>query len=176
MDSDPDRHEAEAAVRAGAAYADLVAETLAEERARKSSIEQRGAHVITSSAAIAGALVGLSVLTRPFSTGSVPPCAVWLLGLGIGGLGLAAVLALITTWPLSYDEVDDAELQRLIEPQYWDAVGSIGERRAAEVRVSVIARARIQNGRKTMVLTSAMGLQIVALTLMVAGAAIAATR
>lgn len=153
---------------AGTAYAELVVETLAEERARKASVEQRGGHVITSSVAIAGALVGLAAFVPSFSLTALPVHSLWLFVVGLACLGLAAMLGLVTNWPLDYDEVDPDELQRLIEPQYWDAAGTIGQRRVAEVRVSVIAKARTRNGLKATMLTWAMGMQIGGLILIVA--------
>lgn len=157
-------------LRAGDAYARLIAETLNEERSRKQSIEQRGANVITSSAAIAGALLGLAAISPSATFDSLPTNGLILVATGFIGLGAAAVLALLSSWPFAYEELDHDELRRLLEPNFWDARGSVGERRAAEVRIDVIANARVQNGRKAILLTLAMGIQILAVIALVAGA------
>jgi hypothetical protein len=48
---------------AGDAYTALIIEQLAEERSRKTSLEQRGISVITSSGALVTLLFGLAALT-----------------------------------------------------------------------------------------------------------------
>lgn len=159
-------------LRAGDAYERLITETLQEERSRKQSIEQRGTNVITSSAAIAGALLGLVAISPSATFESFPPSGLILIATGFIGLGAAAVLALLSNWPFAYEELDPDELRRLLEPNFWDAKGSVGERRAAEVRIDVIANARVQNGRKAILLTLAMGVQILAVIALVTGAGV----
>jgi hypothetical protein len=75
----------------------------------------------------------------------------------------AAVLAIRVNMPRGYKEPNIDNLRKLIEPNFWGGRFQIGSRRTAELRVNVLASARLANGRKAKALLRAMVLEVAAI-------------
>jgi hypothetical protein len=75
----------------------------------------------------------------------------------------AAVLAIRVNMPRGYKEPNIDNLRKLIEPNFWGGRSQVGSRRTAELRVNVLASARLANGRKAKALLRAMVLEVAAI-------------
>jgi hypothetical protein len=157
---------------AGDAYATLISEQLAEERARKSSLEQRGLAIITTSGVLVTLLFGLAALTTKPQGYAVPDGAVFAFILALVAFVTAGVLGIVINQPRKYQEADVAELRRLIAPHFWGADESIGPMRTAELRVKVLESARTRNRGKARLLFWAAVAQVVAVSLVAIGVAV----
>jgi hypothetical protein len=160
-----DPHVAETGPRAGAAIARLIDEQLAEERARKGSVEARGISVITTSGVLVTLLLGFGGLVRGTRDLVLPPIADVTLVCGLAAFVLAAVGALYSNAPLKYAEPRAEDLREWLDPRLWGAEAMAGEVRAAEARLDVLVAARALNDRKATVLTGAIAAEVVAISL-----------
>jgi hypothetical protein len=147
---------------AGDEYAKLIAEQLGEERTTKTSLEQRGITVVTTSGTLVTLLFGLVAIVTKDARFRLDD-------LGRAGLFgalslfvLAAVAALSTNFPQKYQEVEPDELSRLVTEQFWNADQGLGSRRASEVRVAVLTSARAANAEKARLVRWAIGLEVAA--------------
>lgn len=93
---------------AGALHAALIANQLAEERARKTSLEQRALAVITTSGVLAMLLIGLAafVVNQAPTTAHVDDMSRRLVVAAAAGFIAAAVLALAVVSPRKHREAD----------------------------------------------------------------------
>jgi hypothetical protein len=133
---------------AGPVYAALVDEQLKQENDRKVSFEARGLAIITTSAALVSLLFGLSgVVTKSssFELAGIP--GIFLI-VSASLFVVAAILGLASNWPMKYQQVEIENLRELTSERYWSGEGTVGKRRVAEVRVEILARARVLNVRK----------------------------
>src|SRR5215207_5830795 len=81
-------------------YAKYIDEQTAAQEARKTSLEQRGLAVITTSGALVTLLFGLTALSvRPDSRFVIPDVAAALLVVALAFFVLAALLAIVTNLP-----------------------------------------------------------------------------
>lgn len=144
------------------AYGEFVKDELAAQDQRKTSFEQRGIAVITTSGTLATLLFALAALSTKESDTFVLPADArdWLL-YALVGFVLAAVAAVITNWPVSYEAVDaEAIKERLKKDPPWDA-----ERAAKDIaltRVKALDSAKKKNGFKAWALTAGMGFEVAA--------------
>ncbi|MGA2514839.1 MAG: hypothetical protein ABSG37_14695 [Candidatus Limnocylindrales bacterium] len=147
------------------AFPQLIIEQLTEERARKTSLEQRGVGVITTSGALVTLLFGLSALATKNQAYVLPDPARWTLILVVALFLVASVLGLMTNVPLDYFEPTTQGLSSLVEPGAVDWPNDATERAqlAAEARVTIIQSARHNNGVKAAWLLGAMLFEVVAL-------------
>lgn len=157
---------------AGKSYEQLIREQLDEERARKSSLEQRAVFVITSSGALATLLFGLAAAVTAATGFVLPPGAKWLLVVAVPLFLVSAVLGILVNAPREYDEIATDELARVVDPQYWEAAGSIGARRAAEARITVLRSARKLNYSKAKQVYYALIIEVIAVAAVAAAVAI----
>lgn len=151
---------------AGGHYASLISEQLEEERGRKSSLEQRGITVITSSGVFVSLVFGFSALvtSRPGFELKAWPQA--LLIASLIAFFAAAIAGIVLNSPRRYREASVDDLKRLIVRGFWDASDSLGGRRASQVRVSILNAARDVNAAKAKWLTGAVVTQVVAISLL----------
>ncbi len=159
-------------VTAGPVYAALITEQLAEERARKASIEARGLSVVTTSGALVTLLFGLGSLISGVDGFSLPDSGKWLLLGALAAFLLAAVAAIVANFPLRYREVSVRGLRKLIAPEWWGNVEPAASRRAAEARLNVLERARSTNAFKVNALLAAMIVEVLAVVLVAAAVAV----
>lgn len=160
-------------VRSGATpspHSDFIHEMLADEMARKASIEQRSSTVTTSASGLTILLVTLlGVLYRRDGSVALPTGGVVLLVCGTVLLILGAVLGLMAAAPRRYpNTVDESYLYNLLKPALWDEKPDHAFLRIAKTRVDIVIEHRNRNDAKTRMLT-------VALVLEVAGAIVVAT-
>jgi hypothetical protein len=147
---------------AGSVYVDLIHDQLVDEDARKTSCEQRGITVITTSAALASLLFGLtSVVTRATHT-SIPEWARNALYGALGFFALAAVAAIFTNLPLAYKGINTDDLRKLVERPHWEGPKPQAARGAAKAHLDQIDAARAANNLKARALQIALILEVAA--------------
>jgi hypothetical protein len=148
--------------RAGAFYAALISEQLETERNRKASLEQRGVMVITTAGALVTLLFALGALVSGTEDYTPPSIAKAFLLLALTFFLGASIAALGTNAVRNYSEADVDALQNLLNEQYWKGREEIGERRSAELRLTVLRTARSINEQKAKTLRTAMGAEVAA--------------
>jgi hypothetical protein len=149
-------------VTAGGAYGQLIADQLAEERDRKTSLESRGITVITTSGSLAAVLFGLITILASAAHFRLPGSIRLPVVLAVVALVIAGLLGLATNIPLRYKEPTTTALARLLHSNYWTGPGEIGQLRVAQVQVRTIAAARKANGLKVALLVGAMLCELLA--------------
>lgn len=147
---------------AGKSYEQLIKEQLDEERSRKASLEQRAVFVITSSGTLATLLFGLATVVTGTTGLSLSGTAKFFLVCAVPLFLASAVLGILVNAPRDYDELGTDELARIVEPDYWQAAGSIGARRSAEARITVLRTARSLNLKKAKQLFWALIVEVIA--------------
>ncbi len=143
-----------------AAYGSFIKDELDAQDKRKASFEQRGLAVITTSGTLVTLLFALAALsTKKTQTFVLADAARnWLLA-SLAFFVLAALAALITNIPLSYQAVEaDAVKGRLQETPVRDAGDAAKD--IALTRVKALADAKRKNGIKGWVLLAGMALEV----------------
>lgn len=140
----------------------LIIDQLAEERARKTSLEQRGIGVITTAGVLVTLLFGLSALATKNQAYVLPDPARWTLIVAVALFGLASLLGLLTNLPRDYFEPRTEILEDLAK----SLVGADGNILAEEDRVQIIKSARKNNGVKAAELFAAMIFEFLALAVL----------
>jgi nitroreductase len=133
-----------------------------EERARKTSIEQRGIGVITTSGALVTLLFGLSALATKSQTYALPGSARGVLVVAVALFLAASVLGLLTNWALGYNEVTTRAMKGLVAPAEWLEDPTEASRLSTEARVAIIESARAHTTIKAWLLRAAMGIEVLA--------------
>ncbi|OPY77672.1 MAG: hypothetical protein A4E65_02654 [Syntrophorhabdus sp. PtaU1.Bin153] len=146
----------------GSVYGPLIKSQLAEEAGRKTSFEQRGVAVITTSGVLVSLLFGLAAVVTKSDTFVLPIPAKNFLVVSLILFVLAAVAGIISNWPLRYLQVEVSELKRFIEPKLWSGSSETAARRVAEAQVAVLARSRKLNLLKGRALLAGMILEVAA--------------
>lgn len=153
-----------------AVYGELVKEEMASQEARKSSFEQRGLAVVTTTGALVTLLFGLAAIAsrtghgEPFGTEE----KVWL-AIALVGFVVSAFAALATNFPVRYDAVKPADIKgRLTEADPNDAEQA--HRDIALTQITVLEAAKEKNALKGKFLFSAMLFEV--LGVIAAGVAI----
>jgi hypothetical protein len=146
-----------------AVYGPLLENLLTNERTRKSSLEQRGGAVITTSGVLVSLLFGIVAVVTNASGFTLPGSSRVFLVLALVLFVLAAVGGIIINRPLPYLQIHHEDLRRVVDAEEnWNATSEIAARRVAEVQVSILERARQHNRSKARWLRRAMSLQILA--------------
>jgi hypothetical protein len=141
---------------AGDVYAELIAENLERQAARKSSIEQRGLAVISTSAALVTLQFALVAVVVDHDSFELEPAQQVALGVSLALFVAAAVLGLLTNNTRSYNYVSTSQLERLTEPATWRASRREAQRRLARAHVVMLRTARARNGAKARLLRLAI--------------------
>jgi hypothetical protein len=157
---------------AGAAYSELIAEQLAEERSRKASLEARGLSVITTSGVLVTLVLGLAAIVTQAATFKLPEAANRLLVFAGALFVLAAVGGIGVNFPMPYREVGVTALRRLTELHWWNNKVAPARRRTAEARINVLAAARSANVWKVRFLLAALVLEVLAVVTLAASASV----
>lgn len=161
----------------GASHRELIATQLAEERATKMSLEQRGLSVITTSGVLATLLFGLAAFAKQSQRASLGPPERSLL---IAALILFVGASASSLWvlrPRSYEEADRERLQARVSPAEWSRTDVIeGYRRDAQLNVDIIAAARKTNASKASCLFAAVLLEVAAVACVAAAVALVVYR
>jgi nitrate reductase NapE component len=159
-----------AAERGRAIYADYVREQLAGQEARKTSLEQRGLSVVTTSGALVTLLFGLTTLAVEREAFTLPGASRALLVVAIVFFVVAAVAAIVTNMPLSYEGVTPSALREAVKNRWEDSEATAAEMTSL-TRIKVLESARRRNNIKAIALFAGMVSEIVAVALV--GAAVA---
>jgi hypothetical protein len=144
------------------AYAEFAKDELAAQDHRKASFEQRGLAVITTSGALVTLLFALAALsTKESQTFVLPgPSREWLSD-ALVLFFLAAVAALVTNVPLSYEAAEaDAIRARLKESPVRDADEAAKD--IALTRVKALRSAKTKNGIKGWALFAGIAFEMAA--------------
>jgi hypothetical protein len=141
------------------AYSEFLRSLVDTEVSRKSSLEQRGIAVITTSGTLATLLYGLTAVVTSSKTLNLPVGAVgWLVASSIVFV-LAAMTGVVVNIPLFYGEV---ELTEEVLRGAWEDSAPDAQAAIANVRISQLTVARRANGIKAWILTISVSLEVVA--------------
>jgi len=142
----------------------LVRAELANEMLRKTSLEQRGVAVITSSGTLITLIFAIGTVAgaRPFvATGHTRAALLTALLCLIG----AAIAGILVNWPWQADSVSVDKpdgLRDLIEPNIFHGEEKAVDRRIVKVQVDQIDRMRRVNGWKAKALLAGLALEVLA--------------
>jgi nitrate reductase NapE component len=151
-------------------YADFIKEQLDAQEARKVSLEQRGLAVITTSGALVTLLFGLTALSvRRATTLVIPDTAAVLLIVALVCFVLAALCAIVTNVPRSYEGVTVDALRGAVRERWVDSE-AVASEMVALTRLKMLASAKKNNDAKGIALVIAMSFEILAVALV--GAAV----
>lgn len=143
------------------AYAAFVEAELNGQEARKTSLEDRGSAVITSSGAIVTLLFGLVALVTGVEKYELPSAARDRLALAVALFVIAILLALLTNLPLAYKSVSARDLRAEVNERWTDAEEE-ALKAIALTRVTIIERAKTMNTAKAWVVVTAMTVEGIA--------------
>ncbi len=151
---------------AGPVYSEMISDARREESDRKTSLEQRGGFVISTSGALVTLLIGvLAVANRPEGA-QIPAPAREHLSWAMFAFAGAAVLAVFTNLPLLYGGADPDILRERVQLEMWQGRRDVAARRVAEMWVTAIESAQRQNGRKGWALFAGFLLEVAAVALL----------
>jgi uncharacterized membrane protein YcjF (UPF0283 family) len=151
--------------RGRAFYAEYIKEELDAQEARKVSLEQRGLAVISSSGVLVTLLFGLTALSvRRESTFVIPEWAAGFLIAALVFFVLAALSAIITNLPRSYEGVKVDALRDAVKDR-WEDSQATASRMVALTRLKALASAKEKNEQKGIALVAGMSFEIVAVAL-----------
>jgi hypothetical protein len=145
---------------AATVYAAFIARMVADEESRRSSIEQRGLAVVTTTGVLTTALFGIAALVKPSSNHGIPRTAHGSLALALLLLLLAAVSALLTNLPMGFHKITTDELQSIVTTDLWSEHPVDAMQRIASTQVKELRSARGNNNIKAWLLMAAMSLEI----------------
>jgi hypothetical protein len=143
---------------AGAVYSSFIESQLAEERSSKSSLENRGITVITTSGSVVGVLFGLLAVIGGTTQFELPAEARSWFGVALVALTLSAIGGLLVNMPLAYEEADPEALKSLLfnpdgswAPE-WEESAIEGSKRVAQANIKLLGVARKKNRVKSRIL------------------------
>jgi hypothetical protein len=145
---------------AGEIYAAVIADNVARQAARKTSLEQRGLSVITT----AGALVTLQLALVAAITGadtfkfSAPEKVA--LGIALALFVAACTLGLLTNQTRKFPHLSSNQLEKYTEPEVWNTSADVARRRIARAQVQILRKTRALNGQKARLLRYAIRLEV----------------
>jgi hypothetical protein len=129
-------------------YADYIKAQLDAQEARKASLEQRGLAVIATSGVLVTLLFGLTALSvRHASTFVIPDTASVLLIVARVFFVLAALSAIVTNVPRSYEGVTVAALRGAVTERWHDSE-AVASEMVALTRLKMLASAKKNNDAK----------------------------
>jgi hypothetical protein len=147
-------------------YHALVADQLADERAKKSSLEQRGMAVISTSGTLVTITLGFVALATRAETYVLGAPVVVLLVLALVGLVLAAATGLVVNLPARLPVVDARELAEVARTGWNDDPGPEAVRAEHEVLAQLLTDLRQVNQRRARLLFAALLVEVTALAVM----------
>jgi hypothetical protein len=146
---------------AGEFYSKLIEDQLAEERARKASLEQRAGGVITTSGAVVTLVFGFTAVVKGSTALHIPDTARLELLVAVVLLLIAVAMALVIGLPRTYLEVEKEGLDQMVTENAWINPEAVEARRTtAEANVGIILSARGVNATKATLLSAAFVLEV----------------
>ena len=147
-----------------AIYADYIKEQVEAQEVRKVSLEQRGLAVITTSGVLVTLLFGLTALSVRGDRFEIPGPASVLLIAALVFFVLAALCAIATNVPRSYEGVTVAALRKAVKERREDTE-TIASEMIALTRLKVLESSKKNNDFKGLALVLAMGFEIIGVAL-----------
>jgi capsid protein len=144
-----------------AVYAAYVAAQVAGQEARKSSSEQRGLAVITTSGVLVSLLFGLTAILTGAADYQLPEVSRIALLAALVFFVVAAIGGIVTNLPRSYRGVTADALKKQIDER-WNDSAARAQREVALTDLKVIRRAKEQNSWKGRSLIIAIAAEILA--------------
>lgn len=144
----------------------LLLDQLADERARKGSLEQRGIAIITSSGTLVTIVLGFVALATRNPSYTLPPGAVRLLVIALVALVAAAAAGLLINVPARVPIVDAEQLAATAEQADWDHADSDSLRAEYRIQGDLLIELRKLNRRRAHVLLASLLLEVLALAMM----------
>jgi hypothetical protein len=146
-----------------ATYGSYIAAELLAQEVRKTSFEQRGLAVVTTSGVLVTLLLGLSALATKEASTFVPSSTVkgFMVGALIAFLG-AAVAALTVNIPRRYSVVSPDDLRARLKEEPVRSEGK-AQLDVALTGIKALRRAKKINGTKSWLLFAAIALEVIAL-------------
>jgi hypothetical protein len=152
---------------AGSAYGLLIADQLTQQRALKTSLEQRGIAVITTAGTLVTLLFGLAAFTtankaNPFHV--LPLDTRLLFGLALVLFGAAIVLGVLTNRPsMSYNELAPKAFDLMLDEDAWRSSDTVlAAKRVAEAQAGIAVGASTANTQKAALLIWAFAAEVAA--------------
>jgi hypothetical protein len=159
-------------VTAAQIYGPIISEQIEREEARKSSLEQRGLAVISTSGVLVSLLFALGAIGLPRSEApGLPVLATVLLVAALLAFVAAAGLGLATNLPRAYQALALRDLRRMASLELWEKASGPAARRIAESQVEMIAAARKHNAAKAKLLRWAIAAETVGVGLIASSVA-----
>lgn len=153
---------------AGEAYLALIRDLLADETASRELLERRAVGVLATMAVIVTVLATL-LSGEGLSKVWLGPWSAFLAAEAATVFIFAGFFAWRTILPRSYRVAAISALRRIVESgAFWSGDPRIGTQRSAESLLELLASTRTANGNKAWTLAAAMGLELVAVGLLVA--------
>lgn len=156
---------------AGEAYGQLISDQLAEERARKSTLEARGITVISTSGALSTLILALTAGVTAAAKFKFPDLVRIPLVITLIMFVFAGACGLMTNIPLRYKEPTADALVKLIDVNYWSGPEETGSLRVAEAQLKVLRASRIANEIKARLLLAAIFCELLAIVFLAWAAA-----
>jgi uncharacterized membrane protein YcjF (UPF0283 family) len=144
-----------------AAYAAYVAAQVAAQEERKSSFEQRGLAVITTSGVLVSLLFGLTAVLTGAAGYQLPEVSRIAILAALVFFVVAAMGGIVTNLPRSYRGVTAEALKKQIDER-WDDSAAVAQREVALTELKVFGRAKEQNSWKGRSLIIAIVAEILA--------------
>jgi hypothetical protein len=155
---------------AGDVIAKFLDDQLAEEHARKASLESRGLAVITTSGTLVTLLFALSALVTKVESFTLPDPARFMLMYSVGALLVAALSGIYINAPSRSTYVDPALLTPHLSSPHWEAPERDARKAIAVFQLQCLTAAAKGNTRRARVLLVGAVGQAVAVALL--GAAV----
>lgn len=151
-------------------YGEYLKDEIARQDARQSSFEQRGLAVVTTSGTLVTLLFGLAALSTASAKGNpLHHEESVFLAVALVLFFVAGVLALLTNVPLGYEGPDLPDPRKPEKPSFGDRLNADPEDSheaslyaVADVRLTILASAQKQNGRKAKLLFAALIAEVAA--------------
>lgn len=148
-------------------YAEFTQDQLTAEETRRTSLEQRGLAVITSSGVLATLGFGSLALFKQRDAVPMPGPSVYLLVGSAVALLVAAILALVTNAPLRHRAINPPAMARTMR-EHWMDDEATAQARVTSTRARLLATARGANDLKALLLLAAMTAEVLGVALLAA--------
>jgi hypothetical protein len=148
-------------------YADFTQDQLTAEETRRSSLEQRGLAVITSSGLLATLGFGSLALFKQRDAVPMPGPSTYLLVGSAVALLAAAILALVTNAPLRHRAINPPAMAQTMR-EHWEDDELTARARVTSTRARLLANARNANDIKALLLLAAIAAEVLGVGLLAA--------
>jgi hypothetical protein len=131
----------------GPLYAELIRESLAQERDRKDSLERRGASLIP----LAGLMATVIFALTSFSTVALQPLSATdkaVVACAAAAFIVTALFGILVNQTMEYHEPTADSLERSVQEKFWTRQASIADQQLALTRVRMLRAARANNDQK----------------------------